>query len=59
MALFKECGIDAADPPRNLPGAATVKLLVEGDGGTVRALSNSGEGCTFLITYPLVPVRTD
>lgn len=37
----------------------TVKLLVEGYGGTVRALSNLGKGCKSLITYHLVAVRTD
>ena len=36
-------------------GLPTVKLLVEGDGGTVRVLSGPEEGCTFLISYPMVP----
>ncbi len=38
-------------------GLPTVKLLVEGDGGTVRALSNPGKGCRFLITYPMASLK--
>jgi signal transduction histidine kinase len=34
-------------------GLPTVKLLVEGDGGTVRVLSSPGEGCKFLVSYPM------
>jgi len=34
-------------------GLPTVKLLVEGDGGTVRVISSPGEGCKFLLSYPM------
>jgi signal transduction histidine kinase len=33
-------------------GLATVKALVEGDGGTVSVRSGPGTGCRFLISYP-------
>jgi signal transduction histidine kinase len=34
-------------------GLATVKNLVQGDGGTVQVDSRPGAGCRFLIDYPL------
>jgi signal transduction histidine kinase len=37
-------------------GLATVKLLVASDHGTIRMASGPGEGCRFIITYPLAPV---
>jgi signal transduction histidine kinase len=33
-------------------GLATVKLLVEADGGRVQVRNRPGQGCTFLISYP-------
>lgn len=38
-------------------GLPTVKLLVEGDGGEVRVLSNPGKGCKFLISYPMAKIE--
>jgi signal transduction histidine kinase len=34
-------------------GLATVKALVDGDGGTVSVRSEPGAGCLFRITYPM------
>jgi signal transduction histidine kinase len=34
-------------------GLPTVKFLVEADGGTLSVVSRPGEGCSFLILYPL------
>jgi len=34
-------------------GLPTVKLLVEGDGGTLRVISSPGKGCKFLLSYPM------
>lgn len=37
-------------------GLPTVKLLVEGDGGTLGVESSPGKGCRFLINYPQAQV---
>jgi signal transduction histidine kinase len=34
-------------------GLASVKAMVEGDGGTVAVLNTPGKGCTFVVLYPM------
>jgi two-component system OmpR family sensor kinase len=47
------------EPPRGTPGIglglATVKRLVEANGGEVGVDSHPGAGCRFWFTLPLVP----
>lgn len=40
-------------------GLASVKALVEGDGGTVTVHNAPGQGCTFILLYPLAGVPAE